>query len=148
MKVNKEPGKDSSRVYKLLRLASPPTPPCESLSRSVGSSATPIAAEASRRRPRASAGRSLCVSRGRVRVQPLKSVMGLEGGEAAPLSWSANISRFELVEKWGLTPVLKPRQDPRPPEGARYENQRPLPLYALLTDAAPSTHTLSIQFRT
>jgi potassium voltage-gated channel Shaker-related subfamily A protein 1 len=24
-----------------------------------------------------------------------------------------------LVEKWGLTPVLKPRQDPRPPEGAR-----------------------------
>lgn len=67
---------------------------------------------------------SVC-DRGRVRVQPQKSGMGLEGGDAAPLSWSANISRFELVEKWGLTPVLKPRQDPRPPEIARWA--RPLP---------------------
>lgn len=74
-----------------------------------------------RRRRRA---QSVC-DRGRECVQPRKSNMGPEGGDAAPLSWSANISRFELVEKWGLTPVLKPRQDPRPPEGARYG---PLPL--------------------
>jgi hypothetical protein len=37
-----------------------------------------------------------------------------EGEQPPPLVIAFKISRIEFIEKWGLTPVLKPRQDQRP----------------------------------
>lgn len=37
-----------------------------------------------------------------------------EGEQPPPLVIASKISRIEFIEKWGLTPVLKPRQDQRP----------------------------------
>jgi hypothetical protein len=44
-----------------------------------------------------------------------------EGEQPPPLVIAFKISRIEFIEKWGLTPVLKPRQDQRPRRGGAEE---------------------------